>query len=133
MNIFNVNGTDFGIGKVICEIEDGIIKHLEITGDENVVKSMFEEDDEDSEWSWILYPPKVSFHKIPFEQKGDKIEIEITDELSDEYDITFYLTEHHNIYGTLIIDGNHIGIKGEVRNYMSDEKLYSLEVAAEKH
>jgi len=128
MNTFKINGTDFGIGEVVCEIENGIIKDLTIEGNEEITESIT--DDENGEWSWILYPPMVFFREVPFEQKDTQIEI--TEELLDEYDISFYLLEHHNIFGTLIINDNHIMISGEVRQHMNNEKLYDLEIVVAK-
>ena len=129
MNTFKIDGTDFGIGEVICEIENGVIKDLTIEGDEEITESL--SDDENGEWSWIAYdPPSIFFREIPFDTKNG--EIKITEQLLDEYDISFYLSEHHNVFGTLTISDSYVKVSGEIRKHMSDEKLYSLEIVAER-
>jgi len=129
MNIFKVNGTDFGIGNVVCEIEDGVITTLKITGDQETAKSLSA--DESSDWHFMIEPPSVIFYEIPFTQES--IEFEITDDEIDEYGISFYMQEHHDIYGTLTITKESIKISGEVRQHMSDEKLYSLEIVVKRY
>ena len=89
-------------------------------------------DDEANEWSWMIYPHKVRFLGVPFEQKDNQIHIEITEELLDEYDITFYSGEHFDIFGALTITNNQIKISGEVCYHISGKKLYSLEIIAER-
>jgi len=129
LNSFKIDDTDFGIGEVICIIENGIIVDLTIAGNKKTTQLI--SNDESGKWSWIPYdPPIVFFRGIPFEQESNKIEI--TDELLDEYDISFYLCEHHDIYGTLTINDNHIKISGEIRYHMVSSKLYSIEIIAEK-
>jgi len=129
VNTFKIDGTDFGIGEVICEIENGIIKDLTIEGDEEITESL--SDDENGKWSWIAYdPPSIFFREIPFDTKNG--EIKITEQLLDEYDISFYLSEHHNVFGTLTISDSYVKVSGEIRKHMSDEKLYSLEIVAER-
>ena len=128
VNTFKIDDTDFGIGEVICKIENGTIVDLTIAGNKKTTWSISNE--ERSKWSWILAPPIVFFKGIPFEQESNKIEI--TDELLDEYDISFYLFEHHDIYGTLTINDIHIIISGEVRYHMESAKLYSIEIIAER-
>ena len=128
MDTFKVDGTDFGIGNVICEIEDGVIATLKITGNKEVTKSLSA--DEKSAWHFMIEPPSVILYKIPFAQ--EHIEIEITDDEIDEYGISFYMLEHHDIYGILTITKECIMVHGEVRQQMSDERLYSLEVVAKR-
>ena len=127
MNFFKVNGTDFGIGKVVCEIENDIIKDLTIVGDKNIGRALSE--DENGEWYCMPYAPLIFFSSVPFEKNT---QMEIDDELLDEYDISFVFHEHNDVYGTLTINDNHILINGEVRQHMNDEKLYSLEIAVDR-
>ena len=129
MNTFKIDGTDFGISEVICEIENGVIKDLTIEGDEEITERLA--DKKGGKWSWMNYdPPSVFFREIPFDQVNGKIEI--TEKLLDEYDISFYMSEHHNIFGTLTISDSHVKISGEIRKHMSDKKLYLLEIVAER-
>ena len=123
MSIFIIDGTDFGIGEVVCKIENGVIRDLTIDGSEEITKSLA--DDENGKWSWIMhYPPKVFFRDVPFEQK----EIEITEDLLDEYDISFYWHEHHDIFGMLTISDSQIKIIGEVCQHITGKKLHSVEI-----
>ena len=128
LNTFKIDDTDFGIGDVICKIENGTIVDLTITGNKKTTRSI--SNDESSKWSWIFGPPIVFFRGVPFERENNRMEI--TDELLDEYDISFYLYEHHDIYGTLTINDDHIKISGEIRYHMESAKLYSIEIMAER-
>ena len=128
MNIFKLDDTDFGIGELICKIENGTIEDLTIIADKKTTALVTA--DENGKWGYLITPPKVFFWKVPFEQVNN--EIEINDDLLDEYDISFYLEEHHDIYGKLTINDNNIMISGEVRYHMDDEKLYSIEIVAER-
>jgi len=129
MNIFEIDNTDFGIGEVICNIDGGVIKELVIAANEEIVESI--SDNENGKWSWIPYdPPMVFFREVPF--RPENSEIEINEDLLDEHDISFYWTEHFNVFGTLAITGSHITVEGEIRYHMSDEKLYSLKIVVER-
>jgi len=124
MNTFKINGIDFGIGEVVCEIDNNVIRNLSITGDINIGKSICL-DDENGEFYLMPFDPMIFFKSVPFEKN---IPLEITDDLLDEYDISFVWHEHNDIYGTLTVNDNQILIDGEIRPHMSDEKLYTVEI-----
>jgi len=110
--VFKIDDTDFGIGKVDLKIDNGVIVSLTIVGDDKIHKSITAE--ENGKWYWTLHPPKIYFREIPFNQSNDRIEIEITEELLDEYDIALYLMEHYDLNGTLIVSDSHIMIYGKI-------------------
>jgi len=131
MDTFKINGTDFGVGSVVCKIEDGIISDLTIKSDAKMINSSIV-DGKSEKWDWLTVSPEFNFRGVPSEQKDNKIVIEITEELLDENDITFYMIEHFDLYGTLTITNDCIIVSGEIRRHMSDKKLYSLEIAAKR-
>ena len=120
MNIFKIGDTDFGIGEVALQIENGIISNLTIEGNDDIYKQITT--DESGFWySSISRPPKVYFREIPLNDGN----IEITDELLDEYDIALYLNEHNDLYGTLTIKDKCVMVKGEVNLWGN---MYTLEI-----
>ena len=124
MDIFRIGDTDFGIGEIILEIDNGIISDLTITGSEDMYEQLTA--DESENWySSTVYPPKVYFREVPLTDG----KIEITDELLDEYDIALYLNEHNDLYGTLVICDKRITVKGEVNLWGT---IYPLEIVAQK-
>jgi hypothetical protein len=126
MNTFKLDGTDFGVGEVVCKIENDTLT-LKITADEEITEKIA--DDENGKWSWLGYdPPSVVFRGVPF-TKGC---VEIDEDLLDEYDIWLYIMEHYNIFGVLSVDDDCVKVSGEVRYPMSDKKLYSLEIVAKR-
>lgn len=108
MQKFIIGTNDFGVGEVTFKIdkENSIINNLTIVADEETFQKL--SDDEDGEWFWVLYPPRLYFKEIPFELKDDKIEIIITEEILDNCDVALYLMEHDDIGGKFIINKNGI-------------------------
>jgi len=128
MNVFKINGTNFGIGKMVCEIECNTIVNLTIRGDKNIGMAL--SDDENGAWHNMPFDPMIFFRSVPFEKNTP---LEITDELLDEYDVSFVFDEHNDVYGTLTINDSHILMNGEVRQHMSDEKRYSIEISINRY
>jgi len=119
MNTFKIGETEFGIGQLKFEIsEEGLLKNLEISGNEAIFKEIFE--DEKHEWSWILYPPKIYFREVNLSL--DK-EIIINEELLDENEIGLYADAHFYIFGTLTITNEFIAIKAEVEEGLTENPL----------
>jgi hypothetical protein len=108
MKKFIIGKDDFGIEKVTCQIdkENSIINELRIIGDKITFEKL--SGGKKSKWDWALYPPELYFREIPFELKKGRIEIEITEDILDDFDIALYLMEHNDIIGKLIIDESYI-------------------------
>lgn len=107
MDSFKIGDTEFGIGDIQFAIEDNRLS-LEVTGSEEIFDKLTEE--EDGEWSWALYPPKIYFRAVPY--VGEDI---IVDEnFLDQYDIALYIMEHHDFTGTIKISDCNIDICGQV-------------------
>ena len=127
MDIFKIGKTNFGIGEVTLNIneERGIITDLAITANQQMFDAISE--DEDGDWNWALYPPKIYFRGLHYKKSAEKIKIDITDVLLDECDIALYFMEHFDVYGKLVITKNLVEINGEVE--ISGEN-YPLEIVA---
>lgn len=108
MQKFIIGTENFGIEKVTYKIdkENSIINDLTITGNEQLFEKLSE--NEEGEWSWALYPPKLYLRVVPFKAINEKIEIIITEEILDECDVALYLMRHYDIKGVLTIDNNDI-------------------------
>lgn len=106
MNSFKIGDTEFGIGDVQLSIEDGLV-NLEITGSEEIFNELTENDD--CEWNWALYPPKIYFRNVPFNDKT----IVVDEEFLDQHDIALYLMEHNDFTGTLELTNKNIHIEGK--------------------
>lgn len=120
MNSFRIGDTEFGIGDVQLSIEDGLI-NLEITGSEEIFNKMTEDDE--CKWSWALYPPKIYFRNVPFDNKA----IVIDEEFLDQYDIALYMMEHNDFIGTLEITDKNIHIEGKT-DIMGETSAVSINV-----
>jgi len=123
MNTFKMGETEFGVGKVSFSITNDLLD-FDITGSDDIFDKLME--DENSEWSWALYPPRLYLRGVPF--KGN--ELAIDDKLLDQYDITLYMMEHNDFTGTLKVTDKGVEISGEV--YMDGETL-ELFVSVEKN
>lgn len=128
MQKFIIGTDNFGIGKVTCKIdsENSIINDLTIIGNEEIFEELSA--DENGKWNWALYPPKLYLRKIPFNLKQGKIEVAITEEILDEYDVALYLMEHNDIYGTFTIDKNKVFLFEGITYISGKEMKLVLEV-----
>lgn len=120
MNSFRIGDAEFGIGDVQLSIEDGLI-NLEITGSEEIFNKMTEDDE--CKWSWALYPPKIYFRNVPFDNKA----IVIDEEFLDQYDIALYMMEHNDFTGTLGLTDKNIHIEGKA-DIMGETSAVSINV-----
>ena len=110
MNSFRIGDTEFGIGDVQFAVKDNLLS-LEVTGNEDVFDELT--DDEDSKWSWALYPPKIYFRAVPYVGK----DVIVDEEFLDQHDIALYMMEHNDFIGTLKISDCNIDICGQVDIY----------------
>lgn len=129
MQKFIIGNDNFGVGEVSYKIdeENSIINDLTITGDKQTFESL--SDNEDGEWSWTLYPPKLYLREIPFELKGDKIQVTITEEILDNCDVALYLMKHNDIKGTFTIDKNETFLFEGITYISGKEMKLELEVS----
>ena len=102
MNSFRLGETDFGInpGKSACSIDTadgGLVVNLEIRGDDEKYDAITE--NEDSEWSWTQYPPRLYIHDFPLTNDGDIKRAKISRDDLDEYEAAIYLMEHNDVDG----------------------------------
>ena len=122
MNSFKIGNTEFGIEKVSFSIENDLL-NLEITGSDDIFDKLMKDDN--CEWSWALYPPRIYFHAVPY--KGNEIVID-TDFLN-HYDIALYMMEHNDFIGNLKITDSSIDIWGQV--YIDGKEL-TLTISTER-
>lgn len=107
MDTFKIRNTEFGIGDVQFSIEDNLL-NLEITGNDHIFDELTEDDE--CEWDWALYPPKIYFHGVPYTGK----EIVVDTDFLNQYEIALYMMEHNDFTGTLKLSDNSIDICGQV-------------------
>lgn len=107
MNTFKIGTTEFGIGDIELTLKHANI-HLEVCANEAVYERITQ--DEDSEWGWSIYPPKMYFYDVPYENQCITIDFHML----DEYDIALYMMEHNGFIGTLEIKNNTIHVQGQL-------------------
>lgn len=107
MNLFQIGETEFGIGKSKFTIDNNLL-NLEINGNDQNFNDIMEDDS--SEWSWTLYPPKFYLKDVPF----DKKKIIIDNDYLNKYDIALYMMEYCDFIGTLEITDGFVYITGHV-------------------
>lgn len=122
MNSFKIGDTEFGIGKVSFSIENDLLD-LEITGSKEIFKELTKDDN--FEWIWALYPPRIYFHSVPY--KGNEIVIDM--DFLDCHETALYMMEHYDFTGSLTVTDSSIDIHGQV--YMDGNALM-LEISAER-
>ncbi len=91
MGKFIFDNHDFGIDedRSNWSIQNGILS-IEIRGDDSRVDAI----DEDSEISSLLYAPYFYARGLPVEER---CEIEVTEDILDEYDVAMYALEHYDV------------------------------------
>lgn len=110
MNSFKIGNTEFGIGNVSFSIENNLL-NLEIEANEDIFNELTEQDD--CEWSWALYPPRIYFHGVPCTPFKENV-IMVDENYLNHYDIALYMMEHNDFIGTLKVTDNSIDICGKV-------------------
>lgn len=106
--MFKIDGTDFKIDTKKSRVKlrvakDGSAKiDADIYGDKTQYEKITE--NEDSPWSWTLYPPHFYLHDYP--AKIGKVEGKATAKISiddlDENEAAIYLIEHNDIDDVIV-------------------------------
>lgn len=118
--MFRIGETDFGIdsAKSKCSLSPkrGLVTlDAEIYGDKQEYGRITA--DEDSPWSWTLYPPHFYLRKVPVEVNGraDAFAAKVTADDLDEYEVAIYLMEHNDVDTVSIeVDGGEFTANGTV-------------------
>ena len=119
--MFKIDGTEFKIDRKKSRVKlrvakDGTAKiDADIYGDKKQYGIITE--DEDSSWSWTLYPPHFYLHDFP--AKIGRVEGKATAKISiddlDENEAAIYLIEHNDIDDVIVtIDDGGLTAKGIV-------------------
>jgi hypothetical protein len=114
MKKFIIGTTDFGIGEMEFKIDKpkSILVNLTIRGNQEMYDKITK--DEDGEWSWTLYPPKIYLGDVPFTENGNAMEIVVNEDILNQYDVALYLMEHNDFFGKVSIENNVLRITGTV-------------------
>lgn len=121
MDEFFIGDTNFGVEREESRFDlekaaDGhLLLMIEIRGDKKVYNELTADDD--SEWSWTLYPPYFYLlgYPIPAKPNGNDLAIKVMPEDSDEVDLALYLMEHCDVEGvTINIRADRIEVFGRV-------------------
>lgn len=121
MNSFKIGKTEFGTGKISFTVTNNLI-NLEINGNDQTFNSIMEDDN--NEWSWALYPPKIYLKDVPNENNKRIID----NDYLNKYDIALYMMDYNDFTGILEIKDEFISIIGQV-NIMG--KLFPLTIHIE--
>jgi hypothetical protein len=119
---FTINTTDFGIDRERshCQVTRSLFRgrrlDIEVEGDPQRFAQLKEQ--EDSEWSWALYPPSFRLHSYPVPRPaaGRVTELRLTLADIERHDVTLYLMEHNPVENVVIEvgPGDEITIAGNV-------------------
>lgn len=119
--MFKINDTDFKIDRKRSRVKLRVAKDGSATIDADIYgdKSQYEAitEDENSPWSWTLYPPHFYLHDYPAKigkAKGEA-HAKITVDDLDEHEAAIYLIEHNDIDAVTVsvVDGE-LSAKGTV-------------------
>ena len=129
MGKFIIGTDDFGVGSVTYKVDKSklIIKDLTITGNEEAFDEL--SDNDDSDWSFALYPPELYLRDVSFKLLDGKIEAAITEEIYDDCDVALYLMEHNDVEGVFTIDQNGVFLFDGVAYISGEEMKLKLEVS----
>src|SRR5262249_4807697 len=118
---FFIGRTNFGVDIVkstfgFSATSDGKrVLNIEIYGDQDVYDKTTAE--EDSEWSWTLYPPffYLRGYSIPATTKAQERTIEFTSQDLENIDLALYMMEHNTVEDvSLKISDIRVEISGQV-------------------
>jgi len=121
MGDFFIGETNFGVERKNSRFElkkgtDGrLLLTVEIRGDEKVYQEIT--GDENSEWSWTLYPPEFYLRDFPVsnDATAKKLRIALKPEDSDKFDVALYLMEHNRVDGvTASVERHRLEVAGRV-------------------
>jgi hypothetical protein len=129
---FFIGGTNFGIdaGKSRLDLASGPGGHLLLTVDVHGSQEVYDrlKADEESEWSWTLYPPHFYLHgyPVPAPAKGQAITVKLKPADADKYDVALYLMEHNDVKNvTLRVAAGQIEVSGRV-DLMGDRRDFRI-------
>jgi hypothetical protein len=121
VNRFVLDGTDFGVDseKSFCSVEAGgdgtATIDLRVAGDQDVYNKLTA--DEESPWSWTLYPPELQiWQRADLAARGE-FDHEYGEEQEDESEVSLYLMEHHfplRLRVQVAVDGSSVKATGVV-------------------
>ena len=132
MSDFLIGDTNFGVEDKQSRVEfakaaDGqLLLTVEIAGNEKVYQDI--KADEDSEWSWTLYPPQFYLrgYPVPEKSKGKERTIKLKPEDSANFDVALYFMEHNEVAGvTLVVGDDRIEISGRV-DLMGEQRKFRI-------
>ena len=121
MGDFFFGETNFGVEPKqsrfdLKKASDGrLLLTIEVHGKEKLYKEVTA--DENSEWSWTLYPPYFYLRDYPVAEqtKGTERQLRLKPEDADNFDVALYLMEHNNVEGvTIKVNDHRIEISGHV-------------------
>ena len=121
MGDFFIGETNFGVEAKksrfdVRKAEDGrLLLTVEVRGNEKVYKGVTA--DQDSEWSWTLYPPYFYLRDYPVSQKtkGKRHQVRLKPEDADNFDVALYLMEHNDVDNVAIkFDDRRLEVSGHV-------------------
>jgi hypothetical protein len=81
--------------------------------------------------AWALAPPRLYFHGLDISDSDPHGRIVIDDARLEDFDIAFYLGEHLDVYGTLVVEETRLHFSGEVVPAIDDRWPVEIEVAFE--
>ena len=97
---FVINGTEFGIDVVessfVVDTSDPPeqLVTIEIRGDKDIFEKL--SGDENSEWSWALYPPHFYIREFPGEKVAGSPKV-VAGGSADYYELAIYMMEHNDV------------------------------------
>jgi hypothetical protein len=121
MGDFFIGKTNFGVEAKESRFDlkkgaDGrLLLTIEVRGNEKLYKEVTA--DENSEWSWTLYPPYFYLRDYPVSEKpeGKERRMKLKPEDSDNFDVALYLMEHNDVQGvTIKVDETRLEVAGQV-------------------
>jgi len=121
MSTFTIGDTEFGVDleeseRSIDTTQPNVIElMLEVYGDQERFDAIT--DDDESEWSWALYPPHFYLRglTVPSSTVNDFVELPKPDD-NDEIEAAIYIMEHNPVYDLriLIVPHSHVETLGMV-------------------
>lgn len=132
MSVFRIDNTNFGIDRkqssvALTGLAGDVCATVEVYGSQESYERIAE--NENSEWSWTLYPPHFYLREFPVQVANSKVataNISVDD--LEEYEVAVYLIEHNDVDDLeLHIDPNRGLLQVRGRVFLSGEP-HSLEI-----
>jgi hypothetical protein len=130
---FVIGGTDFGIdsaatvASITTHADGSRVLNLDVQGDEKTYRSVSES--EDSKWSWTLYPPRfyLSGYEFAFRGVAENLEIALTSNDYEDYDVGLYMMEHNEVSDVVIKfhADEYVSVVGRV-DLMGDDEAFEI-------